>query len=124
MLLSHIDHQVNLVYTEFDEFLSNFDKLLNHIQQFRPSFTIILGNFNARSKSSLPEDVTTHEGTHIGSLITMHGLQQLISHPTHLLANSSSCIDLVFTDQPNLAVNRVAFIPLFIIKLYTANSIL
>ena len=123
MLLSHIDHQVNLVYTEFDEFLSNFDKLLNHINQFRP-FTIILGNFNARSKSCLPEDVTTHEGTHVGSLITMHGLQQLIiSHPTHLLANSSSCIDLVFTDQPNLAVNRVAFIPL-IIKLYTANPIL
>ena len=50
------------------------------------------------------EDVTTHEGTHIGSLITMHGLQQLISHPTHLLPNSSSCIDLIFTDQPNLAV--------------------
>ena len=30
-------------FTEFDEFLSNFDKLLNHIKQFRSSFTIILG---------------------------------------------------------------------------------
>ena len=37
--------------TEFDEFLSNFDKLLNHIKQFRPSFIIILGDFNATSKS-------------------------------------------------------------------------
>ena len=91
--------------TEFDEFLSNFDKLLNHIKQFRPSFTIILGDFNARSKSWWPEDVTSHEGTHIESLTTMHGLQQLISDPTHLLPNSSSCIDLIFTDQPNLAVN-------------------
>ena len=91
--------------TEFDEFLSNFDKLLNHIKQFRPSFTIILGDFNARSKSWWPEDVTSHEGTHIESLTTMHGLQQLISDPTHLLPNSSSCIDLIFTDQPNLTVN-------------------
>ena len=85
--------------------MSNFDKLLNHIKQFRPSFTIILGDFNARSKSWLLEDVTFHEDTHIESLTTMHGLQQLISDPTHLLPNSSSCIDLIFTDQPNLAVN-------------------
>ena len=26
----------------------------------------------------------------------------MISQPTHTLANSSSCIDLIFTDQPNL----------------------
>ena len=37
--------------TELEEFLSNFDKLLNHIKQFRHSFTITQGNFNARSKS-------------------------------------------------------------------------
>ena len=128
MLLSHIDHQVNLVYTEFDEFLSNFDKLLNHIKQFRPSFTIILGDFNARSKSWWPEDVTSHEGTHIESLTTMHGLQQLISDPTHLLPNSSSCIDLIFTDQSNLAVNSGIHPSLHvrsvITKLFTANLIL
>ena len=91
--------------TEFDEFLSNFDKLLNHIKQFRPSFTSILGDFNAKSKSWWLEDVTLHEGTHIESLTAMHGLQQLISDPTHLPPNSSSCIDLIFTDQPNLTFN-------------------
>ena len=91
--------------TEFEEFSSNFDKLLNHIKHSRPSFTIILGNFNAKSKSWWSGDVTSHEGTQIESLTTMHSLQQLISDPTHLLPNSSSCIDLIFTDQPNLAVN-------------------
>ena len=35
----------------------------------------------------------------------MHGLDQLISDPTHLLPNCLSCIDLIFTDQPNLAIN-------------------
>ena len=33
---------------EFYEFWFNFDKLLNHIKQFRPSFKITLGNFNPR----------------------------------------------------------------------------
>ena len=47
--------------------------------------------------------VTSQEHTHIESLATMHGLQ-LISDPTHLLPNSSSCIDLIFTDQSNLAI--------------------
>ena len=35
----------------------------------------------------------------------MHGLQQLVSDPTHLLPNSSSCIYLTFTDQQKLAIN-------------------
>ena len=85
--------------------MSNFHKLLNHIKQFRPSFKIILGTFNARYKSWSLEDVTSHEGGHIESLTIMHGLQKLISDPSHLLPNSSSCIDLIFIDQPNLAVN-------------------
>ena len=89
MLLSHIDHQFDLVLNEFDEFLANFDKNFNHIKQFRPSFTIILGDFNARSKSQWPEDNTSYEDIHIESLTTMHGFQHLISDPTHLLPNSS-----------------------------------
>ena len=50
------------------------------------------------------QKMLSHEGTHIESLTTMYGLQ-LVSDPTHLLPNSSSCIDLIFTDQPNLAVD-------------------
>ena len=34
-----------------------------------------------------------------------YGLQQLISDPTLLLLNSSSYIDLIFTDQPILIVD-------------------
>ena len=64
-----------------------------------------MGNFNARSKSWLPYDIISPEGTEIDSLATMHGLQQLLSEPTHLLSHSSSCIDLVFTDPQNLAVD-------------------
>ena len=45
------------------------------------------------------EDVTSHEDTQLESLTISCGLHQLISDPTHL-PNSSSCIDLNFTDQP------------------------
>ena len=38
----------------------------------------------------------------------MHGFHQLISQPTHVLPQSSSCIDLIFTDQPNVIVDRGA----------------
>ena len=33
------------------------------------------------------------------------GFTQLINEPTHIQSSSSSCIDLIFTDQPNLSVN-------------------
>ena len=91
--------------TEFEEFLVNFDKLLNQVNMLKSSFTVILGDFNARSQSWWSDDITSFEGSHIDSLTTTHGFHQLISDPTHLLPNSSSCIDLIFTDQSNLAVD-------------------
>ena len=78
------------------------------MKQLKSSFSVILRDFNARSKSWCLDDITTYEGSKIGSLTTTHGLHQLISQPTHLLPTSSTCIDLIFTDQPNLVVNSGA----------------
>ena len=39
------------------------------------------------------------------SLTSTNGFSQLINEPTHTQTNSSSCIDLIFTNQPNLSVN-------------------
>ena len=50
-------------------------------------------------------DINTNEGTKIDAVTSSYGLQQLISQPTHLLANSFSCIDLNFTDHPSLIVD-------------------
>ena len=36
---------------EFDEYLSNFEELRNFVKQLQPSFTVILDDFKARSKS-------------------------------------------------------------------------
>ena len=50
-------------------------------------------------------DINTNEGTKIDAVTSSYGLQQLISQPTHLLANSFSCIDLNSTDHPSLIVD-------------------
>ena len=68
-------------------------------------FSIILGDLNARSKSWWKSDIDTIEGTKIDAVTSSYGLQQLVSEPMHLLANFSSCIDLIFTDQPSLVVD-------------------
>ena len=89
----------------FNYFLLNSKKMLQEISAFKPDFSITLGDFNARSKSWSKSDTDTIEGTKIDAVTCSYGLQQLIPQPTHLLANSSSCIDLIFTDQPSLVVD-------------------
>ena len=90
--------------TEFADFLENFEKPLYQMQQFRSSFVGMLGGFNTKSKS-WNKGITSNEGSQIDSLATTYGLQQLISDPTHILSNFSTCIRLIFTDQPNLVVD-------------------
>ena len=91
--------------TKFENFLLNFEKLLNYTTSNNDLYTVILGDFNARSSVWWTKDKTTTEGTQLESLKNMHGFHQLISQPTHLLSQSPSCIDRIFTDQPNLIVD-------------------
>ena len=63
-------------------------------------FTVILGDFNARSSRWWLNDFTNPNSTLIDTLTTTHGFKQLISDATHILLQSLSCIDLIFTDQP------------------------
>ena len=70
-----------------------------------PLHTVILRDFNARCKSWCVNDKTIIEGTRLEYLAAFHGFEQLIAVATHLLPNSSSYIDLIFTDQPTLVVD-------------------
>ena len=47
---------------------------------------------------------STSDGISIENITSQFGLRQIINEPTHILENSSSCIDLIFTAQPNLSV--------------------
>ena len=44
---------------------------------------------------------TSYEGSKLDILTCSHGLHQLINEPANFLHSSSSCIDLIFTSQPN-----------------------
>ena len=66
--------------------------------------TIVLGDFNAKSNNWCKSDITSFEDSKIDTIVNSYGLNQLIQEPTHILNSSSSCIDLIFTSQPNLVM--------------------
>ena len=65
---------------------------------------MITGDFNCRNSSWYLGNPVTPEGAHVEALTSFYGLNQLIQTPTHLLQNSVTCIDLVFTNQPHLVM--------------------
>ena len=90
---------------DFDLFLTNLEQLSGEINNHKPYLSIITGDFNARSSSRWSEDITNTEGFNLFSLTSSNGFYQLINEPTHTQGSSSSCIDLIFTNQENLSVN-------------------
>ena len=97
---------------EFQHFLSGFEQLLINIEGFKPNFTVPLGDYNAGLRLCWASDTNTPEGMQLDALTSSYGLQQLVNEPTHILPSSSSCIDLIFTDQPSLVVSSGAHPPL------------
>ena len=70
-----------------------------------PHFLLLLGDFNAKTKMWFINDQSSSEGTQLESLSLLYGMKQLIVESTHVLENSSSCIDLIFTNQTSLIIN-------------------
>ena len=90
---------------EFESFLSCFEDMLSSVLLSKSQFTVILGDFNARSSTWWSNDITNINGTLIDSLTTTHGFKQLISDSTHILPQSTSSIHLILTDQPNYIID-------------------
>ena len=44
----------------------------------------------------------TAEGAQLDYLTSLYGMKQVITEPTHILENSFSCIDLIFSNQTNI----------------------
>ena len=106
VIISNLYHSPSQKSEEFESFLTNFEHFLSDINARNPSVSVILGNFNARSTYWSSNDIDSLEATKLFSLSTSNGLHQIISEPTHIQRNSSSCIDLIFTDQPSLVTNN------------------
>ena len=83
----------------------NLKELIVDKSSRNPHLALITGDFNANSTNWSVDDPTTSEGAQFDSLISMCRLKQLIGELTHILENSSSCIDLIFTSQPSIVMN-------------------
>ena len=75
-----------------------------------PYVMAVLHDFNAKLNSWYANGNTNIEGTKIDILTASFGFNQIINEPTHILNNSSSCINLIVTSQPMITTkssNRI-----------------
>ena len=90
----------------FDSFLDNLKLNLDAMTDNNPFLVVAFRDFNARSSSWCINDKSNYEGTKIDCLSTTeYDLKKVTNKPRHLLENSSSCIDLIFTSQSNLVMD-------------------
>ena len=89
---------------DFESFINNLEYNLDSVMANNPYLTILLGDFNAKSSLWCNNDITTYEGSKIDGVFSQFALHQITKEPTHIIGDSSSCIDLIFTTQPNLVM--------------------
>ena len=91
---------------EFESFLQNFQELHTRLKSENPYAVFYAGDFNGHSQFWWPSGDSTPEGNRIEDLSSFLGLTQLISEPTNFEPHKNpTCIDLIFTDQPNLVLD-------------------
>ena len=74
---------------------------LDALSTNNPFLTVMIGDYNAKSSNWYLNDITTFERSQVEFLVSQFPMSQVIKEPTHILDNSKSCIDLIFTSQPN-----------------------
>ena len=89
---------------EFETFSENLERNLDRLFQNNPFLVVVLVDFNVESSNWYYHDKSSSEGNAVDTTAKQYGLHQVIKEPTHILDNSSTCIDLIFTSQPNLII--------------------
>ena len=105
LIVSVIYRSPSQSINEFDSFLSKLEKLVSDINNRKSALSIITGDFNPRSQSWWFNDINIIEGSKLLVLSSSNDFSQLIDEPTHIKTNSTSCIDLIFTDKADLSVD-------------------
>ena len=89
---------------EFNDFSNKWEETIVNINNLSPTGSIFLGDFNVKNSDWWAGDTTDANGSEIKNIASQHGLQQLIDKPTHILPDSSSCIDLNFSSANHLSL--------------------
>ena len=92
---------------EFEEFLANLGKHISNIFSGHSNFVLLISDFNVKSRNWPNHDITAMEGAQLNSLLTPFRIKQWIMEPTYILENMSSCMDLIFTNQPNIILDSI-----------------
>ena len=89
---------------DFESFAKNFELNINTATANNTFLSVVRSDFNAKSNLWFKRDKITYEGSKIDRITSTFGFQQIINEPTHITGDFSSCIDLIFTLQPNLVM--------------------
>ena len=73
---------------EFQTFISNLKLSLDALLCGNPFLTVMIGDFNAKSKDWCSIDITSFEGSELDFLTSQFGLLHIIKEPTHILDDS------------------------------------
>ena len=88
---------------EFNNFILAFEQTCSSIALESPLLSLICGDFNAKCTNWWPNGTNSACGLELYNTSTLSGYSQVINEPTNFQPNSNpSCIDLIFTNQPNL----------------------
>ena len=98
ILLPFIDFQIKLKMI-FCLFLITLDQPWKGCQ--KKSILVAMCNFNAKLRECYSLYANKFEGISVENVASQFRLYQIIKEPTYVLENSSSCIDLLLTFQPN-----------------------
>ena len=94
-------------------FCTNFDKLLNNINDELSLCLIVTGDFNAFCSPWWKNDITNLQDQELDSLTLSAGYNQFIDKPTHVINNSMSCIDLMFCTNKSVISNHGVDVSIF-----------
>ena len=92
---------------EFNVFQEKVNEMIELVKNENPHCILVLGDLNAHLKDWYGTS-NDEFGLTFQRIFNNNGLTQLIKQPTYITNNSKTCIDVLATDQPNLAlVNEV-----------------
>ena len=88
---------------ELKIFCDDLEETLFKLNAESPLCSVVLGDFNARCKKWFSNDINNIPGVELDKLTSLTGYKQLIKEATNIEPNKSkTCIDLIFSSQPNL----------------------
>ena len=68
----------------------------------KADLVMVIGEVNAKSHNWSTTDTIIPEGVQLDSIKSLCGMKQLILESAQILQKSSSCIDLIFTNQTSI----------------------